>query len=267
MIETPSRRARRAVTLCVAAVVLLSAPAASADTLIQAQTVWRFDAASYTLAQGAKLTFENHDAASPGPHNVTSTQTGSDNKPLFQTPSIPNGGRAAAAGASQLKPGQYAFLCTVHPFMQATLVVNGSAPPPAGSAPTPPGSGPPPPGPSPASPPPARRTPTAPGPLVRVGLAGGSLRAKRLFAVIRSDRSVALVLSLTARARGLTTRIGTARARDARPGQSVRFAITLTVGGRHLLRGLRRAVVALTVRATDAAGRSRVVTSRALLRR
>src|SRR3954447_7965690 len=115
----------------------LAMPAAAlADKTIEAQTVWRFDATTYMLDTGEKLTFKNDDGASPGPHNVTSNDKGPDGKPLFSSQTIKNGEQSVVAGAQSLKAGQYGFICTVHPFMQATLVVTARsepapAPPPA----------------------------------------------------------------------------------------------------------------------------------------
>src|SRR4051794_1195008 len=109
---------------------------ALADKTIEAKTVWQFDATTYMLDTGEKLTFKNDDAASPGPHNVTSNDKGPDGKPLFASKTIKNGEQSPVDGATALKAGSYGFICTVHPFMTATLVVTDkSAPPPASNPP------------------------------------------------------------------------------------------------------------------------------------
>src|SRR3954464_3406188 len=127
---------RIALGMCAAA---LAAPApALADKTIEAQTVWHFDASTYMLDTGEKLTFKNDDAASPGPHNVTADDRGPDGKPLFGSETIKNGEQSVVKGAESLKAGQYSFICTVHPFMTATLVVTDrSAPSPPAAAPPP----------------------------------------------------------------------------------------------------------------------------------
>src|SRR3954454_2993071 len=119
---------------CAAAVALVIPATSYADKTVTAETVWRFDASEYTIDQGEKLTFKNTDAVSPGPHNVTSNAKNGD-KPLFASKTIKNGEEAAVDGAQQLKTGSYDFICTVHPFMQATLKVTdkGTPLPPPGS--------------------------------------------------------------------------------------------------------------------------------------
>src|SRR4051794_41369016 len=109
---------RIALGMCAAA---LAAPApALADKTIEAQTVWQFDAGTYMLDTGEKLTFKNDDAVSPGPHNVTSNDKGPDGKtPLFASDTIKNAEQSAVNGATALQARSYPFICTVHPFMQA----------------------------------------------------------------------------------------------------------------------------------------------------
>src|SRR3954469_6572001 len=122
---------------CAAAVALVIPATSYADKTVTAETVWRFAASEYTIDQGEKLTFKNTDAVSPGKHNVTSNAKNGD-KPLFASETIPNGQEANVDGAQQLKTGSYDFICTVHPFMQATLKVTdkGTPLPPPGSPPS-----------------------------------------------------------------------------------------------------------------------------------
>src|SRR3954449_9983794 len=107
----------------VVACAALTPAAAQAATVIEAQTVWRYDMSAYTLAQGDALTFRNADEASPGPHNVTSNDKGPDGKPRFASETVPNGKEVPVTGAQALPPGSYSFFCTVHPFMTASLNV------------------------------------------------------------------------------------------------------------------------------------------------
>src|SRR3954470_14261346 len=163
------------------AVVLTTPAAARADKVVTAETVWRFDASSYTIAQGEPLSFHNDDQRSPGPHNVTAMTNGPDGKPLFASQTVPKDQTVPVDGATALAPGSYGFECTVHPFMQATLVVSGG------------------PGDATAAP---DRTP----PAVRAALRTSSLRralaAGHLTAAVASDE--AATLRLTAVAHGVT---------------------------------------------------------------
>src|SRR3954465_3884334 len=106
-----------------------AASPAAAEKVVEAQTTWHFDAMTYTIDQGESLVFHNRDASSPGPHNVTASDAGPDGKPLFASKTIANGEDAPVTGATQLKTGSYAFMCTVHPFMQATLNVSDQGTP------------------------------------------------------------------------------------------------------------------------------------------
>ena len=119
---------RWAAVCAAAALLALPAPAA-AEQVIEAQTVWRFDALDYAIDQGEPVLFRNSDPLSPGEHDVTSNDEGPDGKPLFVSETIPAGQEAPVVGAAQLKTGSYGFYCSVHPFMVATLEVTGQGTP------------------------------------------------------------------------------------------------------------------------------------------
>src|SRR3954452_13708846 len=231
---------RIALGMCAAA---LAAPApALADKTIEAQTVWHFDASTYMLDTGEKLTFKNDDAASPGPHNVTADDKGPDGKPLFGSDTIKNGEQSVVKGAESLKAGQYSFICTVHPFMTATLVVTDR------SAPSPP----------------ARDT-TAPkvrSTLLKTSLRA-ALKARRVVASITSDEDARLDVSLVAHIGRRTLTVGRAHA----SGRAVRLAVPLSSAGRRALLHARRAALTLYVEARDAAGNLTAIRSRRVLRR
>jgi plastocyanin len=214
---------------------------------VEAETVWRFDASSYTIDQGEKLTFKNSDAASPGPHNVTASAKGPDGKPLFASKTIRNGEQAPVEGAQQLKTGMYGFICTVHPFMQATLNVSDRGTP---------------------LPPPAADT-RRPG--LRASLERSSLRTalrrNRLFARIRSDEVVTLRMTLTRRLRGRLVVLGRATGRANSPNTTVRIGIRLSRAGRRALRRARRVAFTLLVEARDATGNVTATKARRQLRR
>ena len=240
----------RATFLSVAAALALAAPAtARADKVIEAQTVWRFDASTYSIDQGEKVTFKNNDAASPGPHDVTSQTQG-----LFKSETIANGQEAPVVGAERLKTGDYDFFCSVHPFMTATLKVSDKG--------TPVGSEPP-----AAQPQPQPAPSDTTKPKVRVTLERRSLRAKRLLAKVSVDERVKLDLLLTARINGRTRSLGGGRATYTKVGQTVRYAITLTASARRALRNQRRLTVTVIAGATDDAGNGVTVRARRVMRR
>src|SRR4051794_36715558 len=228
---------------------------ALADKTIEAKTVWQFDASTYMLDTGEKLTFKNDDAASPGPHNVTSNDKGPDGKPLFSSQTIKNGEQSPVNGATALKAGRYDFICTIHPIMMATLVVTDRGQP---APPQPPASEPP-----PASNPPGDTT----APKVRSSLRKTSLRkalrSKRIVASITSDESSTLDVSLVARIGKRTVTVGRARG----SGRNVQLAVPLTAAGRRALRGARSARLTLYVEARDAAGNLTTTKASRLLRR
>src|SRR3954452_10091480 len=210
-----------------AVLALLAVPAgARADKVVTAETLWRFDASTYTIAQGEALAFHNDDQQSPGPHNVTAMTNGPDGQPLFASQTVPKDQTVPVDGATAIAPGSYGFECTVHPFMQATLVVSG--------------------GPGDATAAPDRTAPT-----VRAALRTSSLRralaAGHLTAAVASDE--AATLRLTAVAHGVT--IARARATDAAPGRKISEPLALTAAGRRVLRRAHRLTVGLRVAAAD----------------
>ncbi len=234
-----------------AAVALLALPAAAAaDKVIEAQTVWRFDAMSYTIDQGELLTFRNADQLSPGPHDVTSATNGADGKPLFGSETIPAGQDAQVTGAQQLKTGSYSFFCSVHTFMEANLVVTdkGTPLPPAGV---------------PA--PPAQADTRAPA--VRASVRPRSLRSRSFLVTVTADEVAKLDVKLTTRLRGKALTIGRAKVVDDSPSKAVAVRIRPTTTARRALRSARRAVVTATITATDAVGNAATTTTRRTLRR
>jgi plastocyanin len=90
-----------------------------------AQTIVGIDdsyvAASYTMDQGDRPTFQN---TGTGSHDVTAKTNGPDGKFLFSSPTIGNGS-TVVEGTQYLTTGSYAFFCTVHPLtMTANLQVS-----------------------------------------------------------------------------------------------------------------------------------------------
>jgi polyvinyl alcohol dehydrogenase (cytochrome) len=106
---------RRAL-LTVAAGLALAAPAEAAEMTAIANSPAAFSTPRVVARQGDSLRFRNLDPIAG--HDLDSVQRG-----LFGTAVIPFGQSAVAEGVEKLVPGDYAFLCTVHPNMTGTLTV------------------------------------------------------------------------------------------------------------------------------------------------
>jgi hypothetical protein len=181
---------------------------------------------------------------SPGPHNVTASDKGPDGKPLFASETIPNGQESPVTGSRALASGSYAFICTIHPFMQATLNVTDTG--------TPVGGGPPPspsPGPSPSPAPAADTT----APKLQVSLSAASLRAKRFRGTVISDEPADLRVRLSARFGRRRLSVGTASARAGSTGAAVKLNVRPSRAAARALRNVRRATLTLAVEGRDAA--------------
>jgi plastocyanin len=226
----------------------LAAPAA-ADKVVEAQTVWRFDAMTYTIDQGEPLLFRNADALSPGPHNVTASDAGPDGSPRFASATIPNGQETPVAGATTLATGTYGFICTVHPFMQATLTVTDKGAPATGDA-------------GPAQSPPDTAAPT-----IRAALRAASLRTKRFRGTVTTDEPAELAVRLTARVGKRTFTVGRASGRTAQAGRATEIVIRASPAAQRRLRRARRARLTLAVEARDASGNVGTATRRRTLER
>lgn len=102
-----------AIVLCLGALTTLALPAEAKTWTVKIAGM-RFDPATVTVARGDTVVWFNED---PFPHTVTSADAG-----RFDS-------HAIAPGASwQYRAttlGRYAYACTFHPTMQATLVVKG----------------------------------------------------------------------------------------------------------------------------------------------
>lgn len=109
----------------VAAALSLGVPTAVGDAQLAAVQHDRFGP-TVTIAQGESLTFYNGDSDR---HNVTAASMGADGNPLFASATIGTGESAVVAGTRYLTTGTYGFNCTLHPFMQGTLVVSSAGAP------------------------------------------------------------------------------------------------------------------------------------------
>jgi plastocyanin len=90
---------------------------AGATSAVGAGTIvtknFAFSPATLTVAPGTKITVTNQDQTA---HTLTATTGGA-----FDTGTIDAGKSATFTAPAQ--PGDYAFMCSIHPFMKGTLTV------------------------------------------------------------------------------------------------------------------------------------------------
>lgn len=82
----------------------------TADTIVIKN--FSFHPGTLTVAPGATVTVHNEDQAT---HTVTATGK------AFDTGDVPGG--ATKSFTAPTKPGQYPYICQIHQYMTATLVV------------------------------------------------------------------------------------------------------------------------------------------------
>lgn len=115
---------RRASLIAVSIVLatLIPSQAHAADGALVAAGL-QFAPGTVVLPEGSGLLFANADpvaAAFGNGHNVVHDVAASQRK--FSAPTIGIGQTASVSGVASLRPGTYAFLCTVHPaLMKGTL--------------------------------------------------------------------------------------------------------------------------------------------------
>ncbi|HEV8556914.1 MAG TPA: cupredoxin family copper-binding protein [Actinophytocola sp.] len=104
-------------------------PAAAASSTSVAIMNFAYSPATLTITVGDTVTWTNHDSA---PHNVVV----SDGPEKFTSPTLQTG---QSFSYTFTKAGTYAYYCSIHPNMKATVTVQGGGtdPPPT----TPPGTG------------------------------------------------------------------------------------------------------------------------------
>jgi len=93
-----------------------SAPDAAAVTPVATNTVavrnFAFSPASVTVKAGSTVTWTNQDQ---DPHDVVAMNDGPFHSPPLNT--------GQSFSYTFTKPGRFDYLCTIHPFMTATVVV------------------------------------------------------------------------------------------------------------------------------------------------
>jgi plastocyanin len=104
-------------------------PSVAEATHAPAKTVgarnFQFEPPVVSIGLGDHLDFTNFDAA---PHDVTATQTGPDGEPLFASRTVGQNITVPVERVETLAPGNYTFLCSVHPNMTGALLVGASVP-------------------------------------------------------------------------------------------------------------------------------------------
>lgn len=116
----------RITAVAVLIATLAIAVPAWADETISARPPNEFASPVTTIDQGEKVTLSNADIAG---HDVTSSQRGPDDKPLFASDLVAPGDSGPVLGTEYLVTGTYPFVCSVHPGMEATLEVTSAGTP------------------------------------------------------------------------------------------------------------------------------------------
>jgi plastocyanin len=240
--------------LAVAATILTFAPGALADKQVQAQPINRFSG-DVTMDQGENLTFMNTDSAT---HNVTADANGSDGQPLFVSPNTTTGQTTTVNGAQYLTTGDYAFHCTIHPFMTATLHVtaNGTPQPRPGGGGGGGGAG----GGGGTGSGADVRAPVLTLAIVKIKLST-VLKKNRLPVKVTVDEASSVNLTASAGSKKLATGKTTFSAAGSKT-----LRLSLTKAGRRALRGRKSAKVTVKGTATDAAGNKGTATTSSKLR-
>ena len=225
------------------ALLLACAAAAQADERVYAVPVNQYSSSVITIDQGEALFFRNIDLQQ---HDlVAKDQAGG--KPVFGTPLLGPGEEALVQGAQQLKGGNYAFFCTIHPFMTGTLTVTGAGTP---------------------NPPPPSGDTTAPRVGVRVLDSSVSKVRKngKLRVELTVDESGNAQAAATMRSGKRTVTIAKGSRGFARPGKAT-VSMALTKAGRSALRGRSSAAITVVAHAQDATGNDGHGTGKRTLKR
>jgi plastocyanin len=120
------RRVTAGVALA-AAGALWAAPAMGDTTITAGPAPNTYATIEVTIDQGQTITFQNSDQAAI--HDVTSDETGAGGTALFESETVEPGKTALVKRVEFLTTGDYAFHCSVHPFMKGTLHVTANGKP------------------------------------------------------------------------------------------------------------------------------------------
>jgi plastocyanin len=233
--------------LLLATAVLGAAVAASvafaSDQTITATPPNQFANTSVTIDQGDKVTFANHDTVA---HDVTASKAGSDGKPLYASETTAGGASKPVNGVEYLTTGDYDFICSIHPNMKGTLHVTS-----AGTPAQRPGSGtgttttPPPP------PPPGGGADTT-KPTVSLKLLDTRLSTVKRRGALRVRVTSSEAATVTLGARSGKKSIGSGKGSVGTAAKTV--SVKLNAAGRRAVRRAKHLRVAISAKASDAAG-------------
>jgi plastocyanin len=120
------RRIATGVALVLAG-ALFAAPALGDATITAGPAPNTYGTTDVTIDQGQAVTFQNSDQSAI--HDVTSDAIGSGGKAVFESDTAEPGTTAPVRGVEFLTTGDYAFHCSVHPFMKGTLHVTANGTP------------------------------------------------------------------------------------------------------------------------------------------
>jgi plastocyanin len=228
--------------------LLAAAPALADQTITAGPLPNTYSSASFTIAQGEAVTFQNSDQ-SGALHDVTADTKGADGQPLFKSKLIEKGQTAPVVGVEYLTTGDYAFHCSVHTFMKATLRVSASGTPkprtpeqPAASSPT-------------------DTTPPAASVSILDGRIGPVLARGKLRVGLKTNKPSRFKLTATV---GRTT---VAAGTVVLKGKKRDSAIPLTQPGRRLLTKARQVTIKLTAVVNDASNNKSAASATRKLKR
>jgi len=122
----PGRRGAIVAGLACAGVLGAAGVAWALPETIVANNSDSFTLPAYTMDQGERPSFQNAEIDTP--HNVTARGK-IGGKALFRSPTIEGISSTLVNGTQYLNTGSYAFFCSVHPDMEATLNVSGAGTP------------------------------------------------------------------------------------------------------------------------------------------
>jgi spore coat protein A len=108
------------VAAAVAVALAPAMPAHAATPRFVVAVATTFVPGDQTITAGDPLTLVN---AEPSPHDITSTDLGSDGFPLFLSETLYQPGTTPVRGVEALEPGAYAYYCSVHLEMRGSIVV------------------------------------------------------------------------------------------------------------------------------------------------
>ena len=120
--NTDGVRTNAAVAVVAAIMLLVAAPAGAGEQVART-LAYTFVPPTISVGAGETLSLQNLDR---DVHTLTSTDTGPDGEPLFDSGLVTLLGSQPVAGVNELEPGSYEFFCRVHeqiPTMYGTLDV------------------------------------------------------------------------------------------------------------------------------------------------